>query len=214
MLAISIESIMIKKYSLKALQYAINKALALDDHSLAKLTALQGRIVNLIIEPLGIDFFICFDNQQMLLLDDVVGTPDTTIYSSPLGLIYLSLLPASQIRSLFNDKIRLSGDIELGQQVKKLLDELDIDWQGYLAHFTGDIVAYQLGSLIKQGHAFQQRFSQSMCEHTTDYLQDEWRFFPTREEVEDFFHDVDQLSIDSERIHAQFKLLLGFYEIN
>ena len=140
---------MLKKYSLKALQTAMNHALALDNDILLKMQPLHGKVVHMVITPLDVDFYIRFDSGQLQLLDVWDGAADTIIHSNPLGLIRLSLLPASKARSLFNDKIRLSGDVETGQKVKQLFDDLDIDWEGHLAHFTGDVVAYQLGSLFR-----------------------------------------------------------------
>ncbi|CDZ76090.1 Putative lipid carrier protein [Legionella massiliensis] len=199
---------MIKKYSLKALQKAINHALALDESMPAKIAALEGKVLEVIVAPLGVNFYIRFDQQQLQLLSDYDGQPDTIIHSSPLGLIRLSFLPASKARSLFNDKIRLSGDVELGQQVKKLFDELDIDWEGHLAHFTGDVVAHQLGSLFRQGIAFKKQLSESMRHNLSDYLQEELGSFPPREEIDDFFSDIDKLSLDVERLQAHVNQLL------
>lgn len=203
---------MIKKYSLKALEQAINFALALDEESPGKIAALQGKMVEMIITPLNVRFLIRFEDGQLKLLDDCPDEPDTQIQSSPIGLIRLSLLPASQARSLFNDSVRMSGDVELGQSVKKLIDELDIDWEGHLAHFTGDVVAHQLGSLFRQGLAFQQRIRHSMHANLTNYLQEETRLFPAREEVDDFFHDIDHISMDVERLEAQITLLTATHE--
>ncbi len=200
---------MIKKYSLKALQKAINHALALDQSMPDKIARLHGKVLEIIVAPLGVNFYIRFAHQQLQLLDDYDSQPDTIIHSNPLGLIRLSFLPASKARSLFNDKIRLSGDVELGQQVKKLFDELDIDWEGHLAHFTGDVVAHQLGSLVRRGLAFKQQLSESLRHNITDYLQEEWRLFPTREEIDDFFSDIDKLSMDVERLQAHINQLMA-----
>lgn len=205
---------MIKKYSLKALETAINQALALDDSSQEKISALDGKVLEIIVAPLDINFFICFDQQKMQLLAEYTNTADTIIHSSPLGLIRLSLLPASKARSLFNDKIRLSGDIELGQQVKQLFDELEIDWEGHLAHFTGDVVAHQVGSIFRKGLSFKNQLSSSLRHSIKDYLQAELNLFPPREEIEDFCHDVDTLALDVERLQAQFNQVLKHYEID
>lgn len=200
---------MIKKYSLLALQKAINHALALDDNTPAKIEHLHGKIIEIIISPLGVNFFITFEQHELKLLDKCTEKADTIIHSSPIGLIRLSFLPPSQARSLFNDKIRLSGDVELGQDIKKLFDELDIDWEGHLAHFTGDVVAHQLGSLFKQGMAFQSHFGSSMRHNLTEYMQEELQIFPPGEEINDFFKDIDQLSLDVERLEAQIQLLMA-----
>ena len=205
---------MIKKYSLLALQKALNHALTLDESMPAKIQALHGKILEIIISPLNIHFFIRFAHSDMQLLATCDEHPDTVIHSSPLGLIRLGLLPASKVRSLFNDKIRLSGDVELGQRVKKLFDELDIDWEGHLAHFTGDVVAHQLGSFVRQGLAFKEKIATSMSQNLTEYLQEERRVFPSREEINDFFSDIDELSLRSERLAAHVNQLLVLNEIH
>ena len=198
---------MIKKYSLSVLQKAINHALALDEGMHLKIQDLHGKVLEIIISPLNVNFFMCFEANELKLLADFEGRPDAIIRSSPMGLIRLSILPASKVRSLFNDKIRISGDIELGQRVKKLFDEIDIDWEGHLAQFTGDVVAYQVGSLVRKGLAFKQQVGRSIRQDISEYLQEELRAFPPREEVNDFFKEVDELSLSVERIEARMNQL-------
>lgn len=200
---------MLKKYSLKALQTAINQALNLDEHMPEKLQALNDKVIEMIISPLNVNFYIQFQDSQMLLLDEYEGTPDTIIHSNPIGLIRLSLLPASKARSLFNDKIRMSGDIELGQKVKKLFDELDIDWEGHLAHFTGDVVAHQIGSFLRKGMEIKKQFSTSMQLNMTEFLQEELRVVPSKNELDDFFNDVDELRLSVERLQAHIHQLMN-----
>ncbi len=199
---------MIKKYSLAVLQKAINHALSLDESMPAKMQALDGKVLEIIISPLNVNFFIHFAGQELHLHVENDGLADTIIRSSPLGLIRLSLLPASKTRSLFNDDISITGDVELGQNVKKLFDEIDIDWEGHLARFTGDVVAYQVGSFFRQGMAFKRQISHSMRHNLTEYLQEELRVFPPREEIDDFFKDVDALSLSVERLTAHVNQLL------
>jgi ubiquinone biosynthesis protein UbiJ len=205
---------MLKKYSLKALQKAINKAMQLDEQMPAKLQALNDKTLEMVIAPLNVNFYIQFQDGELQLLDRFDGHADTIIHSNPIGLIRLSLLPASKARSLFNDKIRMSGDIELGQQVKKLFDEMDIDWEGHLAHFTGDVVAHQIGSFVRQGLNFKKKFDESMRHNVAEYLQEELRVVPSKEELEDFFTDVDALSLNVERLQAHVNQLISRHEID
>lgn len=200
---------MIKKYSLKALETAINHALSLDENITQKMTPFRGKVIEIIIAPLEITFFITFTPTGLNLIDNYEGPPNTIIHSTPLGLIRLSFLPASEARSLFNKKIRLSGDIELGEQIKRLFDELDIDWESHLAHFTGDVAAYQISSIVKKGLDFQRGLTKTIQRSLTEYIQEEVRLFPTGEELNDFFNDVDYLAQDIERLEAQIKLLVG-----
>jgi ubiquinone biosynthesis protein UbiJ len=208
----NIENLMIKTYSLSLLETAINHALQLDPSSALKIQALHGKTIEIIISPLNIHFFISFNQQKMLLLAHHTGVVDTVIYSSPLGLIRLSLLPASKVRSLFNDQIKITGDVFLGQAVKELFDDLNIDWEGHLAQFTGDVVAYQVGSFIKKGIATQKKIQTSIQQHVTEYLQEETRTLPTSEEINDFFNDVDDLTLRVERLEAHINQYISHHE--
>jgi ubiquinone biosynthesis protein UbiJ len=203
---------MIKHYSLKILQKAINKAVALDDSMPAQFEPLAGKVIELLIVPLQVKFFITFQQREIILWDQYDGLPDTVIQSSPLGLIRLSLLPVSKARSLFHDEIQLTGDIELGQQVKKIFDGMDIDWEGHLAHFTGDVVAYQFGSLFRRGLALKQQITDSFCDNVGEYLQEELRMLPPAEEISDFFDDIDRIAQDTERLEAQINWLNAAHE--
>ena len=205
---------MLKKYSLKALQKAINVAMSLDKDMPTKINALDKKVIEMIITPLNVNFFIQFADGEICLFDEYEGHADTIIHSNPIGLIRLSLLPASKARSLFNDKIRMSGDIELGQQVKQLFDSLDIDWEGHLAHFTGDVVAHQIGSFVRKGIEFKKHLSESMRLNVAEYVQEELRICPSKNELDDFFNDVDELAITVERLQAHVNQLMSRHEIN
>lgn len=205
---------LLKKYSLKALQTAMNHGLALDSEFSAKLTPLVGKWLEVVIEPLGVNFFMGFTEQGISLEDTLAFPADTVIHSSPLGLIRLSILPASKARSLFNDHIRIQGNIELGQDVKQLFDQIDIDWEGHLAQFTGDIIAHQIGSVWRRGRVISERLVESVQNNIEEYLQEELRVCPAAEELKDFYDDVDGLAMDVDRLQAKINALAGKNEID
>lgn len=201
---------MIKTYSLKALQKALNHALLLDPDWTEKSKPLAGKRLKLVVQPLDLTFYILFDTDGMLtLLAESDKAADTTIYSNPLGLIRLSLLPMSKARSLFNDRIKIEGDVEFGQQVKALFDQLDIDWEGHLAQFTGDVIAHQLGSLVRRGKEFGEHLQRSLHQNVDEYLHEETDWFPPVEAIEDFYKDIDNLVMDVDRLEAKFEQLKG-----
>ena len=103
----------------------------------------------------------------------------------------------------------LFEDIELGQQVKQLFDQIDIDWEGHLAQFTGDVVAHQIGSLMRKALQFKNQISESMRLNINEYLQEELSLIPSRNELEDFFKDIDELSVDLERLTAHVNQLMS-----
>lgn len=203
---------MLKEYSLLALQKAINCALALDEDMPSKIKPLEGKVLEVVVNPLNVCFFLTFQDSSIKLLAYYEGIPDTVIHSNPLGLIRLSLLPASKLRSLFNDNIRISGDLDFGQNVKALFDNIDIDWEGHLAHFTGDVVAHQIGSWFREGRAFNRRLVTSLKRSMSEYLQEERKLVPSPQEMQDFYQDVDELNMRLERLIAHFNQLAVDHE--
>lgn len=198
---------MIKELSLRTLEQAIRSALALDEKSSTRLAALDGKTLALVILPLDVRFFIEFAHSSLFIKAHTDHIPDCTIKSSPMGLVRLSLLPASKARSLFNDHIKMEGNAEFGEAVKALFDDLDIDWEGHLAYFTGDVVAHQIGNVVRKGAAFTEHLRNSFKHQFGDFLKEELRVSPGQEELRDFFDDVDIIRADVERLAAKIALL-------
>lgn len=203
---------MIREHSLRLLEKAIQKTLELDPDISTKIEPLRHKVIKIIISPLKIHFYMVFDETAPRLYKDYDTAPDTQIESTPLGLIRLSLLPASKVRSLFNNQIKISGDTLVGQHLKQLFDTLHIDWEGHLAQFTGDVVAYQLGSIARFGLDVKTRLQSSLNHQFTEYIHEEARLFPTREEIEDFMNDVDELSLRVARLEAHLNHDLANHE--
>ena len=193
---------MIKNMSLQALQFAINQALQLDPQMSEKLQPFDHKVIEMVISPLAVRFYLRFLEGNIYLNKDTLTPADTIIHTSPIGLIRLSFLPSSKMRSLFNDNIRISGDLELGQALKKVFDEIDIDWEGHLAHFTGDVAAYHLGNIFRKGISAQEKCVEYLKQSTHDYLIHEIHMTPSKQELEVFYEDVDELRLRAERLLA------------
>ena len=194
---------MIKQYSLLTLQNAINFALSGDHETIKKINQLQHKLLKITIRPLHLYFFMYFTENKIVLLAETASTPDTHIESSPLGLIRLSLLPASKVRSLFNDHVKITGDVLLGQTIKALFDEIDIDWEGHLAHFTGDVIAHQMGRFVRHKKQFATALATSFKQNISEYIQEEACITPPREALADLMNEIDALALQVERLEAR-----------
>ncbi len=196
---------MIQHVPLRVLEVAMNKALQLDDMAVEKLAQFEGKTIRLFVAPFHLTCFMRFLSKTIVLLPTYEGTIDAEIHSSPMGLIRLSLLPASKARSLFHDGVRIDGDVAFAQQVKAVMDELDIDWEGHLARFTGDMIAHHVGVCVRGmkkmfGHA-----QSAMTFQLSSYFRETGVGSPAVEEVHDFCNEVDELRLDVERTEAKIK---------
>lgn len=200
---------MLKKISLQALQYAINQAISLDHFTLERLKKLDGKLIEIVILPLHVHFYIHFEQSKIELLHESIRQADTIIHTSPLGLIRISFLPSSKMRSLFNDHIQISGDIQLGQELKEIFDKIDIDWEGHLAHFTGDVVAYHVGKVFRKGKKIQEKYVQSLKFQAKEFILHEQLLAPTQPELEEFYRHVDDIRLRTERLIAHVHYLMA-----
>lgn len=205
---------MLKKISLQALQFTLNQGIALDPSLKQKFLEFEDRIIEIVVLPLHVHFYMTFKSGKIELLKEINRTPDTIIHSSPIGLIRLSFLPASKTRSLFNDTIKISGDIELGQRLKKVIDSMNIDWEGHLAHFTGDVAAYHIGKIVRKGHEIQKKCVTTIQNQTKDYLLHELQWIVSSSELNQFYQDVDDTRLRTERLQAHFEYLSAKNEKN
>lgn len=188
------------------LQSVINQYLALDPETTNRINDINHKIVT--IELLGIPlvFQVIFKN-SMIEIQKASEKPDTIIKGTPLSLLRMSIDKENRKR-FFSDDVVIEGDLELGQKVIDLFDSLDIDYEEYLAYWIGDLPSYHMGQLSKKIRAFKNNFTSTIKDNVNEYLHEESEFFPAKEEILDFFNDVDQLRLDVDRMDAKIQKLL------
>lgn len=104
------------------------------------------------------------------------------------------------------NKTKVHGDSEAAHALQQLLAKINIDWEEELSKYTGDVIAHQSFYVFKQLRQYQQYASNSLEEMITEYLQEESGLLPTKYEVDEFMHDVDQLRLEVDRLEARIKI--------
>lgn len=217
-----------KHFLIQKIEKAINHFLALDYESANRLNALQGKTVVIDLKiatrdaraKLGRSFVaknapqddICgkfaiqFENKKVEILAEIPANPDLIIKGMPLSLFGLSFSKDKR-KHFFADNVVIEGNLELGQQVTDLFDQLEIDWEEPLSRWVGDVPAHQVGRAVRGLKDFTQRLCDSMSRNVTEYVHEEVELFPPREALHDFFNDVDELRMDVDRIEARIEKL-------
>lgn len=194
---------MMKSLALNTFENILNQYIALDPDINSKRKMLEGKSLKLIIKPITLIFV--FEKEKITIQADSDQTPDATLEGYPLSFLKLHFADKHELFSLFKTDISMKGDVEVGQQVKQLFESIDIDWEEHLSHITGDIIAHQLAHVFKRTRAFGKHVMSSTQQNMTDYLQEECQLLPTREELCDFFDDVDDLRLRVDRLIARAK---------
>lgn len=199
---------------LALLQAAINRLLALDPDSRARLAELDGRVIRLRLR-LGHE-----ENGEAALELDVrptttggvrlrapdAGPADVTISGNPAAfgrVLFGEALPSAEAA------LELRGDVELGKRFEQILKRLDMDWEEGLARIFGDVVAHQLGRAARALRVQLETIARRLACDLGEYLREEARIAAPRERVEAFLQAVDRLRADTDRLEKRLERLRG-----
>jgi len=189
------------------IEAALNKYLALDPESKNKISDLQGKILKIKLANTGLVAWLTIEKATIKLSTEESGTPDAVITGAPLSLLHL-LLAKENRRALFNQNVVIEGDAQLAQSILALFEECDIDWEELLAKQVGDIPAHHVGQWFGSFNRFTEQFRKNMRSNTSEYLQEESKILPVKEEMHDFFMEIDRLRLDVDRVDMRLTQLI------
>lgn len=202
----------------RAIETALNGYLGLDPELARKLAPLAGKVVAIELRGLNLAFYLQVADERLGLrsrrgstssvhglvrvLSVYDGVPDTTLNGTPLTMARLGL-SATSGELLFSGAVRIDGDVGLGQQFKKLLDSIDIDWEEQLSRVVGDVVAHRAAVAWRDlSHWARQTFD-TLGRDTAEYFHEERRDLPTRDEVDGYLAAIDTLRADADRLEQR-----------
>ena len=190
----------------KLLEKAINRYIALDPESKNRIALLQGKVVTLELKGISLTLQMVFTQKSIELKWENFSEADLIIRGTPLNLLHMSIARDKR-QQFFAEDVVVEGNMELAQQVLAVFDELEIDWEENFSEWLGDVPAYQTGRLVRGLKKFQQRFNKTFLTNLNEYLHEEVNLFPPVRATQDFFHDIDELRMDVDRLEARIEKL-------
>lgn len=133
-----------------ALETAINKVLQLDMESPERVKKLEGRLLQVDLEGLGITLFFTFRHGVVRVRLQAEGQPDTVISGTP-GALFKMAEPEEADWGLPDSKVHINGDASLARDLERIFRKLEPDWVGPLAGMFGDVAGHQLAQVLRQG---------------------------------------------------------------
>lgn len=193
-----------------ALETAFNAWLQLDKQThgsaLARLQALQGKLICLHISNPDIRLYFLPTSDTVHVTTDYASEPDVTIHGSALALMRLSAADDTG-KAMLENGICLEGDMGLGNRFSQILREIDVDWEELLSRSVGDILAHQMGQITRNAKGWLEGTAHAMRLNTQEYLQEESRLLPADAELRQYLDAVDTLRMDTDRLEARLKRL-------
>lgn len=195
---------LIKPLLIAALETALNRYLALDENKELLLYPLIGKVIALNIQPFNETVYLCPNTDNIQIIDQMTGQPDTTISGSvwALGLMGISSKP---MRSVFSGEITIEGNIHIGKQFQEVFKKLDINLESLIAQYTGDDLAGRIGEFFRSGQEWGKETIETFKLNTTEFLQEETRDLPAKPEVDIFYQGVDDLGTACDRLESRIE---------
>lgn len=191
---------MLSSWLLMPISKAINHYIKLDPESPQHLDSLKDNSIAITIKEIATTFFVNFKATGIVLTDTPPQVIHTTIKAS--GFTFLQLLKNPQH---LQQDLEITGDLELGQQVKQFLTKIHIDWQEILSYYLGDYLSYGVTSGFKNFTHWLAERKQALTENIDEYLHHELKITPTSIEIENFHQGVRNLRDATDRLTLKIK---------
>ena len=190
---------------LAGLEITLNRYLSLDPETQSRLAGITGKLIAVELRGMGITLYMAPHSGGIQLLREYDGSADAVISGTPVALARVGI--GEERGLLFAGEVEIRGDVTLGQRFESVLRELDIDWEEQLSRLVGDAAAHQIGNLVRDALQWGAKSMDTLGSDLTEYLQEESRQLPQRDEVNKFLAAVDVLRNDVERLEARVKRL-------
>ncbi|NIJ70110.1 SCP2 sterol-binding domain-containing protein [Xanthomonas sp. 60] len=195
----------------RALQTALNRALALDPDTRQALTALDGRHIDLTLEAPALAMRISVHGQQLEVGPVDHREADLAVRSTLAGVLaQLPMLAAARRQAdAAAGRVRVAGDAELARRLQQLAKGFDPDWQLPFVRVFGEVLGVQIAHALRAALQTARRGAGDLAHSAAEFITEESRDVVSRAELEAFHDDVDVLRDDVERLVARVQRLRG-----
>ncbi|HEY9255207.1 MAG TPA: SCP2 sterol-binding domain-containing protein [Stenotrophomonas sp.] len=189
----------------RALEAALNRALALDPDTRAAVHALDGQRIALTLEAPALALQIRVEGDRLRVGPvDAASEPDLAVRSTLGGLLaQLPLLAKAKRGPAPGGRLRVSGDAELARRLQHLATRFDPDWQLPFVTVFGEVLGVQIAQAVQGALRTARDLGAGLARDAAEYVTEESRDVVPRAELEAFHDDVDQLRDDAERLAAR-----------
>ncbi|NDY96684.1 SCP2 sterol-binding domain-containing protein [Wenzhouxiangella limi] len=184
-----------------AVEQAIGQALSADVRSSERLSALDGRCIQLALQGTGIDLFFIGQDDRLQVIAESDLPPDTVIRGSPSALLAMAVPDWLDA----NSGVRIEGDAGAAQALEKLMRRLDPDWEGLLTEQLGDVLGHQVWRLLRDSLSGSRRLAGVAGDQFSHFLREESGLLVTRSEGQAFTRDVDELREAVDRLEVSLR---------
>ncbi len=189
------------------LETAINRVLALDEDTPARLQHLDDRMLQLDLEGVGISLFFAFTTTRVHVSIDTSDEPDTIISGSPFALFAMAVPEGDSGWGGTGSRVNISGDATLARDLERLFSRLDPDWESTLSNLFGDVWGHQVAAGIRSGAEQAKEAVGKTAEMVSEFLKRDEGTLVKVAEISAFTDAVDKTRVAVERLEDRLAIM-------
>ncbi len=186
----------------RALEAALNRALALDPETRDSLRGLDGRRIALQLQSPPLALQVRVDGERLVVGPAELGHEADLSVRSTLGALVAQLPMFRRDDAPPVGRLHVAGDADLARRLQRLAERFDPDWQQPFATVFGDVLGVQVANAVAGALKQARIASRDLAETVAEYVTEESRDVVGRDELNAFHDDVDALRDDVERLAA------------
>jgi ubiquinone biosynthesis protein UbiJ len=189
------------------LETAVNRFLSLDPTAADRLERLDGRLLRVDLEGMGITLFLSFEFGSVLVSLEADREPDTTVSGTPTALFLMAAPEEVAAWGTAGSGVNISGNANLARDLGKIFGQIEPDWESPLAEFLGDTLGFQVASGLRRGSGALRQAARVSAEQAASYLRDESGLVVSRQELAPFLEAVDDFRDAVARLETRLRQL-------
>jgi ubiquinone biosynthesis protein UbiJ len=171
---------------LRPLERILNRNIAGSSRARTQLAELDGRSLELRFAATPLRIRLAASKDALAVAPAGEAPADAVIEGTPLSFLRLA-----------------SGDAEIAEGFRRLLEAARPDLEEELSRITGDAAAHYAARFAREALDFGRRAGDTFARNVSEYLSEESRDVPVRIEVEEFLDGVDRLREAVDRFEAR-----------
>jgi ubiquinone biosynthesis protein UbiJ len=187
----------------KALEAALERALALDPETRAGLAALDGRSLELALEAPPVALRLTVDGGRLQVGPVDAGNEADLGVRATLSALLAQLPPLRRNDAPPVGRMRISGDADLARRLQRLAERFDPDWQQPFVAVLGEVLGVQVANAVAAGLRHARDAGRDLADTAAEYLTEESHDVVPRAELDAFHDAVDTLRDDAARLAAR-----------
>ena len=187
----------------RLLEAALNRAVALDDETRARLAGLEGRRIGIELHGTPLALSISVDAARLRVGPHWQAASDLNLRAAPGSLLAFALRRGDGGNAAAPGKVDISGDAELARRVEKLLRGFRPDIEEAFAKTFGDTIGVPMAGALRAAFEWSRESAESLARDSAEFLRDDSRDLVAPAEMDAFLDGVDALRERVDRLAAR-----------